>query len=164
MMSIAGFAIVHDDDRHGVLGDDARHIGVALQAPDVVDDARAGFERYARNGRLHAVDRDRHAECDDLGQDRRQPPQLLLARDRDHAAIGTGGFGTDIEGVGAIDGEPPGMLDCALRIQKAPAIGEAVRCDVDYAHDGRAAKAYQPRQRAGGWSHLWAGRTRRRQC
>ena len=35
---IGSFAIVHHDHRHAVFGDDARHVGVALQAPDVVDD------------------------------------------------------------------------------------------------------------------------------
>ena len=46
---IGGLAVVHDDDRHGVLGHHARHVGIALQAPDVVDDRRAGGERRKRH-------------------------------------------------------------------------------------------------------------------
>ncbi len=49
---IGGLAIVHDDDGRAVLGDDARHVGIALQAPDIVDDGGAGLERPGRDARL----------------------------------------------------------------------------------------------------------------
>ena len=82
-MSIAGsarVAIVHDDDRRAVLGDDARHVGVALQAPDVVDDRRALLERPGGDRGLERIDRDRDAERDDGRQDRRKPRALLVER------------------------------------------------------------------------------------
>ncbi len=43
--SIGSLAIVHHDHRHAALGDQRRHIGIALQAPDVVDDGCALVER-----------------------------------------------------------------------------------------------------------------------
>src|ERR1700761_6910355 len=46
---ISGLAIVHDNDRRAVLGNDSRHVRIALQTPDVVDDARPGFERPGRH-------------------------------------------------------------------------------------------------------------------
>jgi hypothetical protein len=49
------------------------------------------------------------------------------------------------------------MLDRALRIKKAATVGEAVRCDVDHAHNDRAATAKEPCQRAGRRSHVRAG-------
>ena len=52
MMSSAGsarLAIVHHDHRHAVLGGDARHVGIALQSPHVVEDGGAGLERVGRD-------------------------------------------------------------------------------------------------------------------
>ena len=49
---IGALAIVHDDDRRAALGDDARHVGIALQAPDVVDDRGAQLERPGGDRRL----------------------------------------------------------------------------------------------------------------
>ena len=65
MMSSAGsgcLAVVHHDHRHAVLGGDARHVGIALQAPHVVEDRGALFERPGGDLRLDGVDRDRQAE------------------------------------------------------------------------------------------------------
>ena len=52
-------AIVHDDDGRIMLGDDARHVGVALEAPDVVDDGGAGLERPGGDRCFQRVDRNR---------------------------------------------------------------------------------------------------------
>ena len=57
-------AVVHDDDRHAMLADHAGHVGIALQAPDVVDDADAQPERPIGDLRLHGVDRDRRAQLE----------------------------------------------------------------------------------------------------
>ena len=35
---IGAVAIMHHDHRHAALGDEPRHVRIALQAPDVVDD------------------------------------------------------------------------------------------------------------------------------
>ena len=42
---VGSLAIVHDDHRNAALRDHARHVGVALQAPDVVGDGGPGVER-----------------------------------------------------------------------------------------------------------------------
>ncbi len=87
---IGGIAIVHDDDGRIVLGDDARHVGVALQPPHVVDDRGAGLERPGRHGGLHRVDRDRNAEPDhgrqDAGKARCAPPRAAPQPHRHRAA------------------------------------------------------------------------------
>ena len=104
MMSIAGsarLAIVHDDDRRAVLGDDARHVGIALQAPHVIDDGRAGLERPARHGGFARIDRNGDAERNDGRQNGLKPFALLVERHADRAAIGPRRFRADVEDVGA---------------------------------------------------------------
>ena len=84
-MSIGGIgavAVVHDDDGRFALGHQARHAGVALQAPDVVGDGGALVERPGHDLRLHAVDRDGNAERDDFGKHRLQPAHFFFRRDR----------------------------------------------------------------------------------
>ena len=117
---IGGVAIVHDDDRRAVFGDDARHVGVALQAPHVVDDRGARIERPGRNRGLHRIDRDRNADVADRRQDRLEPRAFFLRRYRTHAAIGPRRFGADIDDVGAFGGHAPGLRDGCRRIEKRP--------------------------------------------
>ena len=59
---IRRFAVVHDDDGRAGLRDGVRHAGIALQSPDVVDDAGAEPRRLARDRRLAGVDGDRRVE------------------------------------------------------------------------------------------------------
>ena len=66
-------------------------------------------------------------------------------------------FATDVEDVGALGGEPAGMLDRALRIKKPATVREAVRCDVDHTHDDWAATAKEPCQQAGRRLRVRAG-------
>ena len=70
-------AVVHHDDRHAVLGGHARHVRIALQAPDVVDDRGALVERPGGDLRLDGVDRDRQAE---LARPRARPAQAAPVR------------------------------------------------------------------------------------
>ena len=44
---IGALAIMHDNDRNSMVGDHVRHIGIALQTPDVIDDRGAGRKRPA---------------------------------------------------------------------------------------------------------------------
>ena len=166
---IGGVAVVHDHDRHAVLGDDARHVGIALQAPDVVDDGRArrraprprpsAFMVSIETGTPSASDRRQH---------RFEPPQFLLQRDRDRAAIGPGRFRADVDDVGAFRDHAAGMLDGALGIEELAAVGERVRRDVEDAHHragGRAPAAAQaacgaPSPACAAWK--WAGGPRSR--
>ena len=140
MMSIAGvggLAIVHDDDRHATFGDERRHVGIALQAPDVVDDCRAPVERPGGDARLDGVDRDRQAELDHRRQHRLKPRQFLVGRNRLRAAIGPGRFRADVEDVGALLGHGAGVRDGLGRIDEVAAVGKGIRGDVEDAHDHR---------------------------
>ena len=59
------------------------HVGIALQAPDVVGDrARRSQARMPTTVGFHAVDRDGDAERDDIGQHRSQAFDFLLGGDR----------------------------------------------------------------------------------
>ena len=66
---------------------------------------------------------------------RHDPPQLLLEVDR----LGTGPrqLRADVEDVGALRLEPQRVRDGGIRRQIAPAVREAVRRDVDDAHQAR---------------------------
>ena len=55
--------VVHDDDRRAGLRDGVRHAGIALQSPDVVDDAGAEPRRLARDRGLAGVDGDRRIKA-----------------------------------------------------------------------------------------------------
>ena len=60
---IDAVAIVHDDDRRVVIRDDARHVRVALQPPDIVGDGNAATKRPVGDRCFHGVDRHRRAKC-----------------------------------------------------------------------------------------------------
>src|SRR4029077_4361807 len=59
----------------------------------------------------------------------------------------TSRFATHIEQVGAGALDCQGMLDCALWLQEFAAIGKAVRCDVQHAHDQRALAKHERARR-----------------
>ena len=145
---IGGLAVVHDDDRHAVVGDHARHVGVALQAPDVVDDGRAGAERPAGHFGLHGVDRYRHAERHGRRQHRARagaapPPATPAARRRRGGSI------------------PRRYRECRRRprpagwacsiatcgLEELPAVGKGVGRDVEHAHHDRAPARQKPGKR-----------------
>ena len=95
---------MHDDDAGARLGDRRRHIGIALQAPDIIDDRDARGERAARRLRLIGVDRDRDAALrDERVEQRREPRPLLVRRERRVARPRR--FGADVDDVGAVGGE-----------------------------------------------------------
>ena len=54
---------VHQADGAACLGDHVRHVVVAAQGGDVIDDRRAGGQGAARHLRLDRVDADRHADA-----------------------------------------------------------------------------------------------------
>ena len=73
-------AVVHDDDGRMARRHQPRHVGIALQAPDVVGDDCARIERPGDDGRFHAVDGDGNSERNHLGQDRPQALSVLRRR------------------------------------------------------------------------------------
>ena len=120
------------------VGDDARHVGVALQAPHVVDDRGAGLECPGRHRSFHRIDRDRNAEPDHGRQDAGKAAALLIERHRNRIAVGPRRFRADIENVGAFDGKALRLGNGGGRIEKAAAVGKRVRRDIEDAHDQRA--------------------------
>jgi hypothetical protein len=76
--SIGAVAVVHDDNGAMARRHQCGHIGIALQAPDVVGDRRTGIKRPGDNRRFHAVDRYGNAERNHPGQDRLQALSFLI--------------------------------------------------------------------------------------
>ena len=146
---IDGLAVVHHDHRHAVLGGDACHVGIALQAPDVVEDRGAPFERPGRDLGLDGVDRDRQAEPHDLGKHRRKTRELVVERDRLRAGIWPGRFRADVEDVGAFAGHAARMRDRNRRIEELSAVGEGIRRDIEDAHHQRPPAREQRCERIG---------------
>src|ERR1700733_7523825 len=107
---VGGVAIVHDDDGGAVFGDNARHVGIALEAPNVVDDGGSGFKRPGGHGSFDRVDRNRNADRGDSRQDRFKPLALFLERNRASTAVWPGRFRPDVDDVGALGAEAPGLF------------------------------------------------------
>ena len=120
---IGAVAVMHDDDGHIALGDQAGHAAIALQAPDVVGDRSAMIQRPGDDGRFHAVDRDGNAERNDIRQHRLQPFQFFSA-EIGSDAIGSGGFRADVDDVGALGDHAPGLRQRAFGCYELPAVGE----------------------------------------
>ncbi len=145
---IRGLAVVHDSDRHATLGDEVRHVGIALQPPHVIDDRRTLIERPGGDGGFERIDRDRDAERDEFRQHRRQSGLLLRQRHANGAAVGARRFSADIEDIGALGNEAAGVGERRLRIEKAAAIGKRIRGDVEDAHNHWPRVGQEPRQHA----------------
>ena len=120
---IGAVAVVHDDHGHIARRDQAGHVGIALQAPDIVGDRSAMIQRPGDDGRFHAVDRDGNAERDHIGQHRLQPLQLFVRRDGSRS-IGPGGFRADVDDIGAFGDHAPGLRQRASGCDELSAVGE----------------------------------------
>ncbi len=155
---IGSLAIVHDDNGCAVLGDDPRHVAVALQAPDVVDDGRAGLEGPGCNAGFHRVDGNWNADGGGGRQDRLKPLALLVEGDRPHSAIGPGRLPADIDDVGAFGGETAGVLDGLRRVDELAAVGKGVRRHIENAHHQRTLLLKKIGQHVGGLRRIGCGR------
>ena len=129
-----------------MFGDEWRNIGIALQAPDVVDDGRALVERPGCNRSLDGIDRHRQAELDDLRQDRRQPRLLIISRYRHWITVGPRRFRTDIQNVGALLGHFSRVRDRHSGVHELTAVREGIRRHIEDAHDQRPAERKQGRK------------------
>ena len=128
---------VHDDEaRLGVSGD-ARHGGIATQTGDVVDDVSPGIQRSTGDGGLHGIDGDQSLRLGTHGADHRQHAAEFLGFIHGFSAW-AGGFTADVQNVRPFREQREGMLHGAARIIEAATIREAVRSDVDNAHDETA--------------------------
>jgi hypothetical protein len=143
-------AIMHDHDRCSVLGHDRGHVGVALQAPHVVDHGGALGERPAGHLGLHRVDRDRRAERADGREHRRESAPLLLGAHPHGAAIGARRLGADVDDVGAVCDHLSRVGDRPLRVDEFSAVGERVGREVEHPHDHGTARREQPVEPPGG--------------
>ena len=134
---IDGLAIVHGDDEGAVIGGDTRHVMIALQAPDVIDDRSASLEREPGDRRRHRIDGDRRAERDNVSQHRAQAGNFLLGGHGLLAAIGARRLGAHVNDVGAVGDHPPGLGQSVVRREEAAAVRERVGRDVENTHHRR---------------------------
>ena len=127
-------AIVHQDDAHPGVGDDAGHFAVILQAPNVIDDGRARLDGGGGDARLHRIDGDRRRHPAVKPRDHRDHTgKLLVRRDRDGA--GPGRLAADIQNGGALRGKARAMFHRRRGFSVDAAIGKRIRRHVHNAHD-----------------------------
>ena len=128
---------VHQHDRQAARAGRREAVGVVPQGGDVVDHARAGCDRGTHHGGLAGIDRDQDARSGERLDHRQSAPDLLVDRHRVRARPRR--FAADIDDVGAFGVQPQPVGDRRRRLEKLPAVREAVRGDVDHAHEQRAA-------------------------
>ena len=107
-----------------MVGRNARHVGIALQSPHVVQDRGALFERQRRDPRLDGIDRHRQPKLHDLPQHRAKPGKLVVERNRFCTRIGARGLRADVDDVGALGRHPPRMRDRGLWVDEFSAVGK----------------------------------------
>ena len=133
VVELASPLVVHHDRRHTALGAQPGNPLILSEAPDVVDQRRAGVER--RLGHLQLVGVDTQGQRRRLAQglDSRDNPRQLL-RHADRVRPRPRRFTPHVEQVGA------GRLELFALLHRImdgsqPVAREGVRRDVDYAHD-----------------------------
>jgi len=132
---LRGRARVHDHERRARPRAHLRKRGVP-QAGDVVDDHGAGLDRRLGDGGLVRVHRHDGAEVV------HQPPHeghdaLELLVDLDGRPVRDARLAADVEPVGAVGEQAPGMRDARVERAVDAAVGERVRRGVDDAHEQR---------------------------
>ena len=149
---------VHQHDRCFVTGCNLDH-GRVLKTGHVIDRYGPQFEAGLGDLRLKRIDR--NWRVDSPGQSlehRSNPLQLLFPRD----GIGSRAraLPADIDDVSAVGDHPASVLDGLVGIEKASAVGEGVRGDVQDTHDERPAAVKLKRApfRVGHWSITLRGR------
>ena len=130
-------SVVHDDDGRAMSRGDGGDVRLALEAPDVVDDARARAERRLGRPCLVGVDRDRRGAfaCGETLDHRKHAGDFFIGANLRGA--GPCRLATDVENVRALGDHDPGMGEGGLHRGVAPAVGEAVGRDVEDAHHQR---------------------------
>ena len=111
---IGRIPVVHDDDRRASLRHGVRHVGIALQAPNVVDHSSEP-RRLARDRRLACVNRDRRIEFGQRLERGNDAPELLVLGNRNVPRPCR--FATDIDDRGAIGDHGPGGATAAARLE-----------------------------------------------
>ena len=127
---------VHEHYRQAGLGHDPQGGGTVPQGRHVVDDARPSVGGAAHDLGVAGVDGEGGANLLGEGRDDGDDaPQLLVQADGLGARPGR--FPADVEDIGTFGLQLQAMGDGGLRIEPAPAVGEAVGRDVDDAHEAR---------------------------
>ena len=127
---------VHQHDVAAERGGHRQALGGMAQRRDVVPDRRAGRHSRAGHDGLHGVDGERDPA---LGADRTDQRDdacdLLILDDRFRA--GPGRLTADVENICAVHDQAARLGQGRVGIGETPAIGKAVRRDVQHAHDAR---------------------------
>src|SRR5574341_1249775 len=116
VMEVAAALVVHGHSGDAGLGSHAGDYRLAAEALDVVDHARAGFERSAGYFCLIRVDTDRDVQfLDQALDDGDDSVHLLLGRQLPGA--GPRGFAADIDDVGSVLAHLQRLADGGIDIQ-----------------------------------------------
>ena len=126
-------AVVHDDDRRAGLRDGVRHAGIALQSPDVVDDASAEPRRLARDRRLAGVDGDRRVKVSQRLEHRNHSPGALRLQEPE--VTGPCRFAANVDDRRPVGDHRFGARDGCGEVGMATAVGEGIRRHVENAHE-----------------------------
>ncbi len=122
--------------------------GSPVRAGDVVDDARTGGDRGGHDRGMAGVDRDAEPALGQAPHHRHHAADFLFRRD--FLRTGPGGFAADVDDVSALPGEAQALRGGILGGGEVAAVGEAVRRDIDHAHDQRVGEVEAGPVGAGG--------------
>jgi hypothetical protein len=129
-----GAAHVVEDEAGVVLDDGLGEEGIPGETAGVVDDFGAVFDSEFGYFGFIGIDRDGDAEFAlEAFEDGDEAADFLGGGDA--GAAGLGGFGSDVDDVGALLFEFEGAGKSAVGILVETAVGERVGCDVEDAHD-----------------------------
>ena len=127
--------VVHQDDRR--VGDRYNFggAGIESQGGDVIDQAGAGLKRRRHYFAFAGVDRDGRAARREAFDDRAHAFDFVLRPDL--LRSGPSRLSADVQNGGALAGHPHAGFHRRGRIFEPATVGEAVRSDVEDAHDLR---------------------------
>ena len=140
---------VHETHRTAALGYERRHVGVAAQRRDVVDDGGAGVERGASHGGLGRVDGDGGRRAGRQPLDHRHDARQFIG-DRHRLGAGPGRLAPDVEDRRALGGQQQAVRHGGVGVGVQATVGKRIGGHVDDAHDAGQVDG----QICGGKAHL----------
>ena len=126
---------MHDHQPRAAFRRRRRHVRVAAQAGNVIDERRAQRRGAAGDGRLAGVDRQGQPHFEQWRDNGFEPRPFLCFSDRAEAR--PRGFRADVDDVGAGLDHCAGLRQRRIDGVETPAVGEEIRRDVQNAHDQR---------------------------
>lgn len=139
---IDAVAIVHQHRRRAGFGDYISHSGIALQSPNIIDDAGAEFRRTAGDFSLGRINRKRKIDGPRQFSKNGLNARKLLFR-CDGRMPRPGQFGSHIDNVGTLGREFLCLMHGGLQAKEFAAVGEGIGRDIQYAHEERP-RAQEP--------------------